>query len=62
MVGVCDDAIDGADFNALRSFEMTDALGTQARVDDIEFFALSDRLVWTLRLTDIAVDTFFGDH
>ncbi len=40
---------------------MADALGAQIGIDNIDCFARVDRLVWTNRLTHIAVDTRIGD-
>ena len=40
---------------------MADALGTQTGLNDVDCFARVDRLVWTNRLTHIAVDTRVSD-
>ena len=55
-------AIDRADFHALGRFVVTNTLGTQIRIDDIDLFALGNRTVRALRLTYITVDALVGDH
>ena len=51
-----------AQLHALRFFEVTDAFGTFIRIDDVDALAQRDGAVRTLRLANIAIDAFFGDH
>jgi hypothetical protein len=41
---------------------MSDAFRTQFGIDLIDLFALINRIIRTLRLADVAIDTFIGDH
>jgi hypothetical protein len=62
MIGVVGNAIHGADFATLRRIEVPDALGAFVGIDDVDFIALRNRVVWALGLANIAVDAFIGDH
>ena len=55
-IGIGIDALDRAHHHALRLVEMADALGAARRIDDVDLFALRNRLVRTRRLADVAVD------
>jgi hypothetical protein len=62
VFGVLGDALYGANGDTLRGVEVTDALGTAIWVDDIDLHALGDGLIRALRLADVAIDAFVGDH
>jgi hypothetical protein len=55
------DAVHRADLDALGFLEVADALGAQARFDEVDFVTLGDGAVRALGFADIAVDTFVGD-
>jgi hypothetical protein len=56
------DAVNRAYLLALRRIEMAYALGTQARVNHINFIALRNGAVGALGLTHVAVDALIGNH
>jgi hypothetical protein len=60
-LGMRDDALDGAHFDALRLLKMANAFGAKFWIDLVELYALIDRAVRTFRLAHIAVDTLIGD-
>jgi len=62
VCGILGDAFHRANSDALRGVEVTDALGAATRVDDIDLHALGDGLIRALRLADVAIDAFVGDH
>src|ERR1700757_1844405 len=62
VVRIDRDAVDRADLHALRLIEVADALGALAGIYHVDLQALRDRAVRALRLADVAVDAFVGDH
>jgi hypothetical protein len=61
VVGILGDTVDRADLDALRLVEVTDALGAQRGVDDIDLGTLRDGAVGALGFAYIAVDAFMCD-
>jgi hypothetical protein len=57
MVGVAEDAVDGADLHALRGVIVTDTLRTKIGVNDVDLWTHADGVVGAFRLADIAIDT-----
>jgi hypothetical protein len=62
VLGILRYAGDRADLHALRFVEVADALGALGRVDLVDLDAHEDGVVRALRLADIAIDAFVGDH
>jgi hypothetical protein len=62
MGGIFIDAVDRTHFDALGFVMMTDAFGTQFRIDDINVLALGDGAIWAFRLADITIDAFIIDN
>jgi hypothetical protein len=56
MVGVAEDAVDGADLHALGGVVMTDTLRTQIGIDDVDLCTHADGIVGAFRLADIAIN------
>jgi hypothetical protein len=54
-------AIDRADFHALRCVIVAYAFGAFIGVDDVNGLALRDGAIGAFRLAYVAVDTFVGD-
>jgi hypothetical protein len=55
-------AADRTHLLALRLVEVADALGAFIRIDFVNFGAHVDRVVWALRLANVAIDTVVGNH
>jgi hypothetical protein len=61
IVGVARNAIDRANLAALRRIEVAYALGTLARIDDVDLVALRNRVIGAFRFANVAVDAFVGN-
>ncbi len=61
MIRIHQNALYRADFLALRCFEMAYAFCALGMFNLVDFHTHVDGFVWTLRLTNIAVDALVGD-
>jgi hypothetical protein len=52
----------GTNLDPLRLLEVADAFGALPGVDDVDLRTLRDGVIRALRLADVAVDAFVGDH
>jgi hypothetical protein len=62
MLGILGNAIDRANFYALRRIIVANALGALGRVNHVDLVALRNGTVRALRLANVAVDAFITDN
>jgi len=62
VAGIVRNAINGADFAALRLGMMTDTLCAEVGIDHIDLFAGRDGAIRTFRFAHVAVDAFVRDY
>ena len=61
-IGIDNDALHRADFDALRFFEMPNAFGATRWSNFVDFLALINGIVWAFGLTYITVEAFVCDQ
>lgn len=62
MHGINRNAGHRAQLHALRLFKMANAFGAFVRIDDVDALAQRNSAIRALRLANIAIDAFIGDH
>jgi len=62
MGWVNQDALYRAHLNALRLVEVANALGAAGRIDFVDFFAGSNRVIRAFRLANVAIDALVGNE
>jgi hypothetical protein len=61
VVGIMRNTVYGADLDTLGCFVVTNAFSTQIGINLVDLIAGTDGLVWALRFTHIAIDTFISN-
>jgi hypothetical protein len=62
IVGVGNDAVDGADGDAGRFVVVSDTFGASVRIDDVDGISLFDGAVGAFIATCVTCYTFIGNH